>query len=69
MKPGYFIEVFQGDDGKWYYRLAHINGNKLATSQDYANKGNAKRAARRVSSGLGIGFDAIKEPFGSRKQV
>lgn len=56
MEKQYFIEIFVGEDGKGYYSLNHANGNKLATSQDYATKGNAKRAAKNVAAGLGIGF-------------
>lgn len=29
----YRLELFRGENGRWYWRLQHRNGNKLATSE------------------------------------
>jgi len=48
-------EIFRGRGrhmDKWYYRLKARNGEILAGSEPYANKWNAKRAARRFTSDI-----------------
>lgn len=40
-------EVYQGKDGAWRYRVKAANGEKIAPSQTYYSKGNAKRAIAR----------------------
>lgn len=43
------IEVFPGTNGKWYIRIRALNGRIVLTGgEDYASKGNARRAAGRV---------------------
>jgi uncharacterized protein YegP (UPF0339 family) len=44
-RPGR-LEVFAGNDGKWYVRLKGGNGGKIMQSEGYANKANAQRGAR-----------------------
>lgn len=63
---GYFLEVFEQEkdekkdsdekDTPWYVRLAHTNGNKLMTSEGYVRKGNAVRAAEKLSGALEVPF-------------
>lgn len=44
------FEYRKGADGKWNWALIARNGEWVAQSADrYANKSNAKRAARRLS--------------------
>lgn len=48
-------EIYRGRGrsmNKWYYRLRTRNGEIIAGSEAYANKWNAKRAARRFTSDL-----------------
>lgn len=55
-KGDYYLEVFAGDDEQWYYRLRHVNGRKLATSEAYAKKGNAVRAVQQIAQATGLGY-------------
>ena len=42
----YRIQVRQGDSGSWYWRVVAANSRILLTSETYASKGNAAKAAR-----------------------
>lgn len=37
------IEIFQGENKEWYFRVKGKNGEIVATSEGYDSKGNAKR--------------------------
>jgi uncharacterized protein YegP (UPF0339 family) len=52
MKPPIFEFFKQRGDGTqaWRYRLLGGNGEVIATSEGYASKANAKRAARRLAA-------------------
>ena len=41
---------------KWYYRILGDNGAVLATSETYVSKGNAARAAEKLSQDLNTSF-------------
>lgn len=53
------IEIFEGKplrgedeeifERYWYWRLIHINGHKLATSEAYTRRSTALRVAKRVA--------------------
>lgn len=45
--PKDYAEVFQGDDGKFYYRVKAANHEIVDGSQGYATHSNATRALRR----------------------
>jgi len=47
-KVKYHIEVFQGKDNQWYWRLKSVNGQILLASEGYTRK----EAAVEVSSNL-----------------
>ncbi len=48
------LEVFQGLDG-WRWRLRARNGKLIATSGEaFDSRGNARRAARRMSKLTGV---------------
>lgn len=53
------IEVYQGRDGDWYWRQRKKGRITADGSEGYANKWNAKRAARRI--GASLMFDRINE--------
>lgn len=40
------IEVFQGEDGQWYWRAKARNGEIVATSEGYVSKLNVLRAVQ-----------------------
>ncbi len=41
------FEIYEGKDGKWYWRAVASNGNKTADGgQGYASKGNARGAVK-----------------------
>jgi uncharacterized protein YegP (UPF0339 family) len=44
------IERFQGADGQFRVRVRGGNGEKIVTSEAYASKGNATRAAKRLTA-------------------
>lgn len=47
------VQLYRGKDKKWYLRLvAKANGQRLAQSEGYYSKFNAKRAARKNFSGI-----------------
>lgn len=46
--------TFPGRRRKWYVRLKSNNGETLNTSQGYATKWNAKRAAKKVFPNLQV---------------
>ena len=49
----YRIQVRQGDSGSWYWRVvAAANGHIVLTSETYASKGNAVKAARKFQADL-----------------
>jgi uncharacterized protein YegP (UPF0339 family) len=43
------IRYHQGKDGQWYAALVASNGKVMLSSEGYASKSNAKRAAIRLS--------------------
>ncbi len=43
----YRIQVRQGDSGSWYWRIVAANSHVVLTSETYASKGNAVKAARK----------------------
>jgi uncharacterized protein YegP (UPF0339 family) len=47
-KVKYHIEVFQGKDNQWYWRLQSVNGQILLASEGYTRK----EAAVEASSNL-----------------
>lgn len=42
------FEVFQGEDGKFYWRFKAANNQIMAQSEAYMDKGGARTAARRI---------------------
>jgi uncharacterized protein YegP (UPF0339 family) len=46
------IEYFKGPSGFWFVRLIARNGETMMISEAYANKSNAVRAARALSTRL-----------------
>lgn len=42
------IEIFEGKDGQWYYRLRSTNGQILCTSEGYTRSYDAWRGATRL---------------------
>jgi uncharacterized protein YegP (UPF0339 family) len=46
------FQVFKGKDERYYWRLVGSNGEIMAQSEGYDSKGNAKRAARNLISGI-----------------
>ena len=41
----YRIEVFKGLDNQWYWRIVHVNGQKLLVSEGYTTKQSAVEVA------------------------
>lgn len=48
------IDVFQGENRKWYFHRVADNGKITAASQGYRSRWNAKRAARKLFPGVQI---------------
>jgi uncharacterized protein YegP (UPF0339 family) len=48
----YHIELFEGEDAKWYWRIRSYNNNILAVSEGYESKQSAKEVAERLQSHL-----------------
>ena len=48
------VELFQGDNGRWYFRRVARNNRKTAASQGYRRRWSAKRAARKTFPDLPI---------------
>jgi uncharacterized protein YegP (UPF0339 family) len=49
------VEIFKGEGRHpWYVRLVSSNGKILSISEGYYSKWNARRAAKRMYSGLEI---------------
>jgi uncharacterized protein YegP (UPF0339 family) len=48
------LTVYQGRNGKWYYRKVAGNGEKTQGSQGYASASGARRAARSQNPGLEV---------------
>lgn len=46
------IQVKQGGGGAWYYRVVSYNGQVMLTSETYASRSNARRAARQFADAL-----------------
>jgi uncharacterized protein YegP (UPF0339 family) len=42
------VEVFQGEDAKWYWHMIAKNGEVLSVSQAYKTKWSAKRTAKKI---------------------
>jgi uncharacterized protein YegP (UPF0339 family) len=51
----YKIEVFKGQDDQWYWRVVHINGQKLLVSEGYTTK----QSAVEVSTAFYMNADQI----------
>lgn len=47
------LQVQKGPAGKWYFNLVRANGKVQMTSEMYANRQNAIRAAKDLSEALG----------------
>lgn len=47
------IEVFQGTNGGWYWRLVGGNGEIVGVSESYTRKSSAMRFTRKLSSAAG----------------
>jgi uncharacterized protein YegP (UPF0339 family) len=46
-KGVHVLDVFQDEGGRWRWHIFAGNGRRIATSgEDFASKGNARRAAR-----------------------
>lgn len=54
MSPVHKIELFSHDGHKYHFRPLGGNGEILYTSQAYANRWNAKRAANRLHPGVEV---------------
>lgn len=50
------LEVFQGKNGKWYWRRKARNGKIAGRDQGYARKDGAKRGALRAFPGRPVRF-------------
>ncbi len=48
----YRIQVRQGDSGSWYWRVVAANSHVILTSETYASKGNAVKAANNFQDDL-----------------
>lgn len=48
------IHVRQSKSGSWFYHILGDNGRILATSEQYASKGNAKRAANSLGDRINL---------------
>jgi uncharacterized protein YegP (UPF0339 family) len=48
------IQIYRGKKGGWYIRIVAKNGGKIVADggEPYANKANAKRAAKRLISNI-----------------
>lgn len=55
------VEVFQAEDGRWYFHVHNRNGRITEPSQGYTRKDSAVTAARRDAPGLPL---VILEPEG-----
>jgi uncharacterized protein YegP (UPF0339 family) len=44
-----YIEVFEGADGRFYWRMKAANHEVVAQSEAYTRRWSAKRAARRFN--------------------
>ena len=59
----YRIEVYEGRDGDWYWRMVANNGKTIADgAEGYENRSNALRAAKRmvaIMRGVGAGTIGI----------
>jgi uncharacterized protein YegP (UPF0339 family) len=47
------IELFKGEDGKWYFRFIAANNEIVATSEAYTNKVDAQDTAEMVRDRFG----------------
>jgi uncharacterized protein YegP (UPF0339 family) len=36
------FEIFEGNDGQWYWRIVHINGQTICISEGYQQRGDAE---------------------------
>ncbi len=45
------VEVYQGADEGWYWRLTASNGEQLAQGESHTRRADAERAARRALLG------------------
>jgi uncharacterized protein YegP (UPF0339 family) len=52
VKLFYHVIVFKGNDSQWYWRIKHVNGNKLATSEGYTQKSSAYVVAYAIHANL-----------------
>jgi uncharacterized protein YegP (UPF0339 family) len=50
----YRIQVFEGEDGHWRYRLRAPNGRVMQSAEAYVTLANARRAADRLASILNV---------------
>lgn len=48
------VNIFRGENGKWYFHRVAGNGRVISSSQGYRRRWNAKRAARRTFPGVTI---------------
>lgn len=53
MSPSH-VDVFRGDNGRWYFHRVAGNHRITAGSQGYRTRWGAKRAARKVFPGVQI---------------
>jgi uncharacterized protein YegP (UPF0339 family) len=53
------VQVFHGADG-WRWRMRSLgNGEVVASSEAYASKSNAKRAARMLARRTGLAIEVV----------
>jgi uncharacterized protein YegP (UPF0339 family) len=57
------VEILQGDDEQWYWHAKGGNGEIVAQSEGYTEKGSAERAAEDTFPGIPIAVTTvINEP-------
>jgi len=62
VKPKYRAEIFEGENGDWYWRILAKNGNEIACAgEGYKNKTMAKKMSNVVIDLNNSTFDELAE--------
>jgi uncharacterized protein YegP (UPF0339 family) len=56
-KPQYRVEVFANMRHGWQWRIRHVNGNVLSTSEEYSSRGAAWDTASNLAVAAGFNCD------------
>jgi len=62
-RPKYRVQLVQSIvDGQWFHRIVGANGEKISSSELYANRSNARRTAKPLAAALNATLEVVAKP-------